>query len=306
MNESQFEEQSKVDGYHPLIVVLLAFLAFVFLGGIGSWLGEILASNYGVNMTTLLQSNDQPSLNWDERQAIRWFNLLAHVFAFSLATIVVLFFTRNNENILSYLRLDKGFGTKALLWSVLVLLLVFPAIQLVFWLNLQLPLPTGLMEMGKSQDWLVAEVLRMEHLQELFFVFIVAALVPAVGEELLFRGLLQNEFMRLTKNPHLSIWAIAFLFSAIHMQFAGFFPRFLLGALLGYLYYWSASLWLPILMHFLFNGIQVLASFLNPTLVDSSKVMVLETSDYLLGLGAMALLVPVLMKIKKILTTMQT
>lgn len=83
---------------------------------------------------------------------------------------------------------------------------------------------------------------------------VVIAVIPAIGEEIVFRGLLQNELHNASKNAHVAIWVSAFIFSAIHMQFFGFFPRLLLGALFGYMYYWSGNLIVPILAHFVNNG----------------------------------------------------
>ena len=83
---------------------------------------------------------------------------------------------------------------------------------------------------------------------------IVIALLPAIGEELVFRGLIQNEIQRGTKNAHMAIWGAAILFSAIHMQFFGFVPRMLLGAMFGYLYWWSGNLLIPMIAHFVHNG----------------------------------------------------
>lgn len=97
---------------------------------------------------------------------------------------------------------------------------------------------------------------------QLIIALIVIAVLPAIGEEIVFRGLVQNEFLRATKNIHLSIWIAAFLFSAIHFQFFGFVPRLLLGALFGYLYYWSGNLWMAILAHFVNNGLSVIAMYL--------------------------------------------
>jgi membrane protease YdiL (CAAX protease family) len=88
------------------------------------------------------------------------------------------------------------------------------------------------------------------------------ALIPAIGEELLFRGCLQPIFSRLVKNTHAGIWLAAIVFSAIHLQFYGFIPRMLLGALFGYLYYYGKSMWYPILGHFLNNGSAVVAVFI--------------------------------------------
>ncbi|QNK62801.1 CPBP family intramembrane metalloprotease [Pedobacter sp. PAMC26386] len=85
----------------------------------------------------------------------------------------------------------------------------------------------------------------------------VIALLPAIGEELLFRGGIQRIFTRMFKNPHLAIWTCAFIFSAIHLQFFGFLPRLFLGAAFGYIYLWTGSLWYAMLAHFLNNAYAV-------------------------------------------------
>ena len=63
------------------------------------------------------------------------------------------------------------------------------------------------------------------------------------------------------KNPHVAIWLAALIFSAIHMQFQGFLPRMLLGAILGYLYHWTGNLWVPIFAHLVNNGVQIVGQY---------------------------------------------
>lgn len=96
---------------------------------------------------------------------------------------------------------------------------------------------------------------------ELILALFIIAVLPAVGEELVFRGLIQNEMYRGTKNIHVAIWISAIMFSAIHFQFFGFVPRLLLGALFGYIYYWSGNLTLAILAHFVNNAVSVMALY---------------------------------------------
>ncbi len=93
--------------------------------------------------------------------------------------------------------------------------------------------------------------------------FLVIAILPAIGEELLFRGVIQNQVRFLTGRPHLAIWLTAFFFSAFHLQFYGFLPRIFLGVLFGYLYYWSGNLLVPILAHFVNNGFTLLMVYLH-------------------------------------------
>ncbi len=97
---------------------------------------------------------------------------------------------------------------------------------------------------------------------DLIFGLLVIAILPAVGEEFVFRGIIQNELWRGTKNIHTAIWLSAIIFSAIHVQFYGFIPRMLLGALFGYLYYWSGNLLIPIFAHFFNNAFGVIGIYL--------------------------------------------
>ena len=98
---------------------------------------------------------------------------------------------------------------------------------------------------------------------EFLFAFFIIAVLPGIGEELVFRGLLQPQLQRATGNAHIAIWISAVLFSAIHMQFFGFVPRVLLGALFGYLYLWSGNLLIPMFAHFMNNGFSVLMLYLR-------------------------------------------
>jgi len=91
---------------------------------------------------------------------------------------------------------------------------------------------------------------------------IVIAVIPGVSEELLFRGLLQNSFKKITRNPHLAIWVSAIILGVIHLQFYGVFPRIFLGALFGYLYFWSGNLSIAILGHVINNSIGVTLFYL--------------------------------------------
>jgi membrane protease YdiL (CAAX protease family) len=90
---------------------------------------------------------------------------------------------------------------------------------------------------------------------------LVIALIPAVGEELVFRGLVQPKFFALTRNVHAAVWLTAFIFSFIHFQFYGLIPRMLLGVLFGYLYAWSGNLLYPIIGHFVNNGFTLIMFF---------------------------------------------
>jgi uncharacterized protein len=162
--------------------------------------------------------------------------------------------------------------------QILLVLLVVAGIGLTFpvsisplaeW-NLNLKFPEF---MRGFENWAIQEEDRLAKLTEAITDFkspgemligiLVIALLPAIGEELVFRGMLQRELWRGTRNIHFAIWFSAALFSAIHIQFYGFLPRLLLGALFGYLYYWSGNLLIPMFSHFFNNAFAVVMVYLN-------------------------------------------
>jgi membrane protease YdiL (CAAX protease family) len=113
-------------------------------------------------------------------------------------------------------------------------------------------------QLGKFSEF----VTRFDSFGSVVLGLVVIALLPAVGEEIVFRGMIQRDLFRATHNIHVAIWTSAIIFSAFHLQFYGFVPRLLLGALFGYFYYWSDSLLLPILAHFVNNGLIVVSLYL--------------------------------------------
>uniref|UniRef100_UPI00404882BB lysostaphin resistance A-like protein n=2 Tax=Roseivirga sp. TaxID=1964215 RepID=UPI00404882BB len=133
--------------------------------------------------------------------------------------------------------------------------------------NIQLPeFMSGFEKWAKDIEESLAETTKMfttfGSFSAFVLAFIVVAILPGIGEELLFRGLVQNGLHRWSKNTHVAIWVSAFLFSAIHLQFYGLFPRMALGALFGYLYVWSGNLWYPIIAHIANNGISLIVAYL--------------------------------------------
>ncbi|MEQ9402683.1 MAG: type II CAAX endopeptidase family protein [Cyclobacteriaceae bacterium] len=92
---------------------------------------------------------------------------------------------------------------------------------------------------------------------------VVIGIIPAIGEELLFRGLLQSLLTKAFNNHHAAIWISGFIFAAIHMQFFGVFPRMFLGVLFGYLFYWSGNLSLAMVAHLINNGLALTLLYLS-------------------------------------------
>jgi len=136
--------------------------------------------------------------------------------------------------------------------------------------NAKIVLPEFLSEleqmMRSKEDELMAltkYLTDFENVGEFLMGVLVIGVLAGIGEEFLFRGVLQPKLHLFTGNAHVAIWLSAFIFSAIHFQFYGFFPRMMLGAVFGYLYLYSGSLIYPIIGHILNNTFTVILVYLN-------------------------------------------
>lgn len=168
----------------------------------------------------------------------------------------------------TFLAIDKKPSVKMVKWAICVMIVSTPAMNALISFNENIQLPEAFAAIEKALR--AAEQAAQENVALLFAGKSVASLIVSVlivgvlagfSEELFFRG----AFLRLLTtgrvNYHLAIWIVAFIFSAMHMQFYGFMPRMLLGAYFGYLLCWSGSLWLPMLIHILNNSIYVIAEW---------------------------------------------
>ena len=117
-------------------------------------------------------------------------------------------------------------------------------------------------ELEETAQALTDKMTNVDTIGGLLLNLLVIALIPAVGEEMTFRGVIQQSLMR-RMNPHIAIILSAAIFSFFHFQFFGFFPRLFLGILLGYMFYITGSLWTSILMHFVNNGAAVTLYYLG-------------------------------------------
>ncbi|MFO7826635.1 MAG: CPBP family intramembrane glutamic endopeptidase [Cyclobacterium sp.] len=156
-------------------------------------------------------------------------------------------------------------------WIVFPLLFGFVLFNsLMVYLNMNVEFPEALSEleaMLREKEDQLMELTKFltdfDSVAELLMGILVIGLLAGIGEEYLFRGILQPKLHHYTGNAHLGVWITAFIFSAIHFQFYGFLPRLMLGALFGYLYLYSGSLIYPMLAHILNNTFTLILVYFN-------------------------------------------
>lgn len=174
-----------------------------------------------------------------------------------------------SEKPMGYLQIGKRMKWWNAIFIAFFMIIAIPFINLLGDFNQQMVLPkmfAGLEAIMKASELQTAKIteqlLNVHSIESLLFNIFLIALLPALGEELFFRGILQRVFQE-WKGATVAIWISAFIFSAIHFQFYGFLPRLLLGAFFGYLLVWSGNIWLPILAHFINNLMAVIFYYLK-------------------------------------------
>jgi membrane protease YdiL (CAAX protease family) len=182
---------------------------------------------------------------------------------FIFSAIAVAFYIDTDWKL--FLGLKEKPGWMVILLAIVFIIIILPFTNLLTYYNANLHLPqflSGVETFFRDKEIQMTEI--MESLLKpggmggIFVNLLVIAVIPAIGEELTFRGIIQKLLNRWFGHPHWAILVTAVLFSAIHIQFLSFLPRFFLGLVLGYLFYWSGSIWLTMLVHFINNAIAVI------------------------------------------------
>jgi len=165
-----------------------------------------------------------------------------------------------SDNYKEYLHIDNPIQASTAVWAMISIIIAMPFLNLTYSLNQQIALPeafkgieTWMKESEEAATKVTDLILNTKNISTIIFNILIVCVVAGISEEFMFRGLLQSLFGRVFKNPHVLIWLIAILFSAIHLQFYGFITRMLLGAWLGYLMYYTKTIWIPVLAHFTNN-----------------------------------------------------
>lgn len=241
-------------------VVLICAVLFTLIGTLA------VSIAFGVSLTQLQEAFNSDT-NPNAISMLKGMQTISAIGAFAIPALLIAYLF--DQKPLDYLSLNKKFSVVSVVLVMVALIAAIPMINYIVEMNSRMLLPSflsGIENWMKESEAKAAELterfLVMHSVSDLLFNIFMIGLLPAIGEELLFRGIIQRLFIDWSKNRHLGIWLSAILFSAMHLQFYGFIPRVLLGALFGYLLVWSGSLWLPICAHFANNASAVLFTYL--------------------------------------------
>ena len=254
---------SILQGTKPIYKLLSFFLIFIgFSIIIPLFLMLVGVTIWGKEVVFNMCSNPA-SLSY-----LIYFQLFTQIGAFAG---VALFFARMNTSaVFDFLKLKRVKWSGFLFLSIIAIIVVIPLSSWLMQVSLAFPYPDSMKEfieiLKKQEDAennLMTRFLSIEGWNGLIFNLFFLALIPALCEELLFRGALMNVLQQLMKNKHLVVILSAILFSAMHMQFFGFLSRFVLGLILGYATLYSGSLFPSIAAHFTNNALSVIGFYMS-------------------------------------------
>jgi membrane protease YdiL (CAAX protease family) len=245
------------------IVLFIVLILFGYL--FSSFAALAIAKLAGYNQ--IMERLSNPTItDTDTLNLFRIVQIAMHMGLFLLGPVLYLLLVEQHP--LQKFGLNRNPFQKKYLLIVVLMVVCLPGINYIHSLNQALHLPPWLSGAEKwmqqkedSAKDLTDAFLSMKSYKDLAVNLIMFGLLPAIGEELFFRGALFTIIKEWTKRKHLTIFITAFLFSAIHLQFYGFLPRFLLGVGFGYLFVFTGTLWAPMIAHFINNSLAVVAAF---------------------------------------------
>jgi len=242
-----------------LFVMVASVLAFMIVGML------IAMPFFGMN--GMMDSISVTASTPESIHFLKYFQVIQSVGLFVVPPFILALLYHGN--ISEYLLIDRSAPGVSYLLAAVSLLFIVPFINYLGALNSQMSFPESLSgienwmrTMEDTAEGMVEKFMKVESISGLLFNIFMIAVIPAIGEELMFRGVIQRILTNLTKNKHWGIWIAAFLFSAMHMQFYGLLPRMALGAMFGYLLVWTGTMWVPILAHFVNNTMGVMGYYL--------------------------------------------
>jgi membrane protease YdiL (CAAX protease family) len=252
----------------PFVQLIFALLTMMVCGLLLPFAGLLLAPLlFDIplpDVFTILQNG-----NYDGYlDLLRYTQLLSSLSTFIIPALFLGYLFAGNTG--DYYGIRYAAPGKWFIAALLVMLTAIPLINLLVWLNEMIVLPDSFSRLEQqfraSEDAArkITELLiNVDNPGGLFFNIFLMAVLAALGEELIFRGMVQKMLTRWTGNVHIAVVVTGFLFSMMHMQFYGFLPRWLLGVMFGYMLVWSGSVWLPVFAHFVNNALVVVAGYMT-------------------------------------------
>lgn len=298
-NKTELDSQVDSQSFPKPALVMLTQLGLFILGsGIGAILYGVIAHLAGWDITLSLLPDSPEADRWQIRIQLG----LGHLLGFCASGLFTawLFYRPGTGSYTSwpdYLQINRMPDWRITALALLLMMVSTPFVLYTLQLNQQIPLPDSFRLAEEQAELVLKGLLNMEYPAELLGNLLLIAVLPAIGEEIVFRGIVQRQLMRVMPNPLTALFVAAVIFSLAHFQMEGFIPRLVLGMVLGWLYWKSGNLWVPSMAHLFNNGTQVLGQYLHKQGLSSvnleddiSVPVVAALLSLLLAAGVIALI----------------
>lgn len=254
-----------LSGLRPAEKFLFTVVILFILGLVFQFLGAFLAAwvyGFGISEILTLGTFDDPKYI----AASKLIQILGSIGTFIIPAFLFSYLFAGD--IVSYYQFRNPIGAMPILLTLAMMISVIPFINYMAEINMGMEFPIKAIDrLFRTLEGEAEQIMRAftatRSLGGLLINLIMIGVIAAVGEELIFRGLLQRLLYVLVKNVHVAIILTALLFSAFHFQFFSFLPRFVLGIILGYLMFMGRSIWYPIIAHFVNNTMGVIYYYFN-------------------------------------------
>lgn len=238
------------------ITLLIIGIGFQLLGAaLAAWI-------YGFSFVEVMNMStyDDPA----NIAAFKLMQIVSSIGTFIIPALLFSFFFTGDA--FSFYSFSKVHGPISVILIILMMLSVIPFINYLAELNLKLRfnvewMDRNMKDLEESAENIMDAFMSTKTLTGLLTNLFMIGIIASIGEELIFRGLIQKILTSWTRNGHIAILITAFFFSLFHFQFLSFLPRFVLGIILGYLMFFGRSLWYPIIAHFINNTLGVIYYF---------------------------------------------
>ena len=260
-----------------IFISLVAAALLIFVAMLGTWIATKMTG------LSVFEISDVSKWNATDPRYGAFLRLMLTVQFVGLFVVPVLVFAYlSDPRPARYLGLRK---TTPLFFGLGILAMVaaIPLVEYLGFLNQKIAFPSGIEGWMKRTEQEAQQqiglLLKGRSVSQLLLNIFMIAGFAGIGEELFFRGVLQRLAIWAFKNVWIGIIVTAFLFSALHLQFYGFFPRFLLGILLGAIYWYSGSLWPAMLAHFFYDALLITLAYFNPSMIAEQQTSIIPTSS---------------------------
>lgn len=252
-----------LNGQSPFAMFIFSSLGVIMIGLVFQLIGLFLTVLfYNVSMAEImdLSGDEAPEVI----NAVKFLQIIGALGTFVFSSMLISFFYTGRW--FGYFPFGKKLNAGSSVFLVLVMIVSLPFVNMLTEINMGMELPFDgmdnyLRQLEEQTETLMMTLIRADSLGALLVNLFMIAIIPAVGEELVFRGLLQRHLTEMFKNGHIAVIIAAGIFSLAHFQIYSFLPRFFLGLILGYAFLYGKSIWYPMIAHLVNNTLGVLFYF---------------------------------------------